>query len=56
MHPPGKTGGKERNVPQTSERQSMSRSVSLLEFNLSDKTKVQRWRLYAEVAEWQKEN
>ena len=41
-----KTDGKERNVPQTSERQSMSQSVSLLELNLSDKTKVQRWRLF----------
>ena len=46
MHPPGKTDGKERNLPQAPERQSMSQSVSLLELKKFDKTKIQRWRLF----------
>ena len=46
MHTPGKTYGKERNLPQALERQSMSQSVSLLELKKSDKTKIQRWRLF----------
>ena len=45
MHTPGKTYGKERNLPQAPERQSMSQSVSLLELKKFDKTKIQRWRL-----------
>ena len=46
MHKPGKTYGKERNLPQAPERQSMSQSVSLLELKKFDKTKIQRWRLF----------
>ena len=46
MHTPGKTYGKERNLPQAPERQSMSQSVSLLELKKFDKTKIQRWSLF----------
>lgn len=46
MHPPGKTDGKECDLPQDPERRSMSQSVSLLELKISDKTKIQRWRLF----------
>ena len=45
-HPPGKTDGKECDLPQDPERRSMSQSVSLLELKISDKTKIQRWRLF----------
>ena len=46
MHPSGKTDGKECDLPQDPERRSMSQSVSLLELKISDKTKIQRWRLF----------
>ena len=46
MYPPGKTDGKECDLPQDPERRSMSQSVSLLELKISDKTKIQRWRLF----------
>lgn len=41
-----KTDGKECDLPQDPERRSMSQSVSLLELKISDKTKIQRWRLF----------
>ena len=40
------TDGKECDLPQDPERRSMSQSVSLLELKISDKTKIQRWRLF----------
>ena len=45
MHPSCKAGGKKHYISQAAKRTSLSNSVSLLEPTMSDKTKVQRWRL-----------
>ena len=41
-----KASGKKRYIPQAAKCPSLSCSVSLLEPNMSDKTKVQRWTLF----------
>ena len=46
MHPSCKASGKKRYIPQAAKCPSLSCSVSLLEPNMSDKTKVQRWTLF----------
>ena len=46
MHPPGKTDGKMRYIPQASKFQRVNHSVSLPESEVFDKTKIQRWRLF----------
>ena len=46
MNPSCKASGKKRYIPQAAKSPSLSCSVSLLEPNMSDKTKVQRWTLF----------
>ena len=45
MHPSCKAGVKKHYISQAAKRTSLSNSVSLLEPTMSNKTKVQRWRL-----------
>ena len=46
MYPSCKADGKKHYIPQAAKRKRLSYSVSLLESKMSDKTKVQRWRLF----------
>ena len=46
MYPSCETDGKMRHIPQASMLQRVNHSVSLLESGMSDKTKVQRWRVF----------
>ena len=46
MHPSCKADRKKHYISQAAKRTSLSNSVSLLEPMMSDKTKVQRWRLF----------
>ena len=46
MYPSCKADGKKHYIPQAAKRKRLSYFVSLLESKMSDKTKVQRWRLF----------
>ena len=51
MHPSCKADRKKSYIPQAAKRKNLSCSVSLLGPTISDKTKIQRWKLFQEVSE-----